>query len=455
MICKRANRKYRLKACTKAVFLYVLVMQFSSYLAAAEYNITDFGATADCNTVNTAFIQKAIDTCSQNGGGTVVVPKGTFICGSLFLKPGTEIFLKKDATLKASENIDDFKVIVNLWAGYDKEGPAALINAGTYEEKGFKGVKIYGEGTLDGSGLKWWKEFWEYKEKDDKPDTFYNYPKLISVCNSSDILIEGLRLINSPFWNIQILYSDKIVCRDLYIFAPNAPVRAPSSDGIDIDSSKDVLIERCYISVEDDCISLKSGRNLKGLLANRPTENVIIRNCRFGAGHGVIDCGSEVSGSIRNVHAYNCIVDGLGDNDEKVGYYNPVVRFKTAPGRGGVIENLVYENFHIKNVARLISCEIPFGKDEHWKEKYKDKGVPEEKGYTKIRNVQIRNFTGECKNPGTIKGFEDITFENVVIENINIKATKMDKFIVDEKTVIGGVKFNNIRINGKLTNLTE
>ncbi len=415
-----------------------------------EYKITDYGARANADTLNTKAIQKAIDVCAGKGGGVVVIPAGTFISGSLFLKQSVQLWLQEGAVLKASQNRQDFAVVTNLWAGSELKGPAALVNAGTYKDKGLTDVHIYGKGTLDGSGLKWWQEFWKYQKAKDKPADWANYPKLISVCNGSNINIDGLHLKDSSFWNLHLLYCSHAVVRNLTITAPIGPVAAPSSDGIDVDSSSDVLIEGCYISVSDDGISLKSGRDILGIQANRPTENVIIRNCRFGSGHGVIDCGSEISGWIRNVHATNCTVDGLTDTDPKYGYYNPVVRFKTALGRGGGAENIIVENFHIKNVARLISCEIPFGQNEHWEADFAKAALPIDKGYSHFRNIVIRNFTGECDNPGTIQGYKQIDFRNVLIENINVTCTKSDRFLVGNS--VQDVQFRNIAIQTADTN---
>ena len=425
-----------------------------------SYDITKYGAVADGKTVNTKAIQKAIDTCEKKGGGVVVVPKGIFITGSIFLKQDVDLNLKEGAVLKASENRKDFKVIVNLWAGMDKPGPAALVNVGQYKGYGLKNVRIYGKGTLDGSGAKWWKEFWDnyhdkniqavfYGKGQEEPKGWYNYSKLITVCNSDGVVIEGIHLKDSSFWNLHLLYCNDVVIRNVDIYAPIAPVRAPSSDGIDVDSSTNVLIEGCTISVADDCIALKSGRDARGLLANRPTENVIIRNCRFGAGHGVIVCGSEISGGIRNLHAYNCVMDGIDKNNPSSYYPNPIVRFKTAPGRGAVVENILVENFYVKNAPALVSFQIPFGKDPAWKESFKKHNIPLEKGYTKLRNITIRNITGQCETPGWISGYNEITVENVLIENICVEASKGDAFEVGQAK---GVEFRNIRVNGKQVN---
>jgi len=412
-----------------------------------EFLITDFGARARTGVVNTMAIQKAIDTCARKGGGVVVVPPGTFVTGSLFLKQGVDFEVQEGAVLKASEKREDFKEILNLWAGTELLGPAALLNAGTYKEKGIRGLRIYGKGTLDGSGAKWWKEFWDYRGRTDKPKGYYNYPKLLSICNCEGVSIEGLRLVDSSFWNLHLLYCRDVVVRNVSIIAPDG---APSSDGIDVDSSCDVLIEGCYISVDDDCISMKSGRDVLGLVAARPTENVTIRNCRFGYGHGCVDCGSEVSGWIRNVHAYNCVVDGADPYKKASDYYNPIVRFKTSPGRGGGAENIIVENFQVKNTQRLISCEIPFSGDAKWETKFAAAGLPLEKGYSKFRNVVIRNISGECDNPGTIAGYHQITFDNVLIENICVTAKNKDAFVVGDSAQ--GVVFRNICVNGKLVN---
>lgn len=391
----------------------------NNFSAAAEKRvlITRYGAIGDGRTLNTIAIQRTIDQLARQGGGTVVVPEGTFSTGSVFLRQNVNLHIVKRGMLKGSQDIRDYTRIHTRFEGVLQEYPAALLNA-----DGMTKVCITGEGTLDGSGEVFHGVFWEEltKLQNKKPGAIPDRPRLVCISNCRDVEVSGLTLQNSGFWTTHILFSDDVRLKNLTIRARNLSPKAASSDGIDIDSSTNVLVERCDISVEDDCISMKSGKDADGLLVNRPTENVIIRNCRFGAGHGCIVFGSEISGWIRNVFAYNCTVDGQGGNGKDYQYFNPVVRFKTAPGRGGGVENVLVENFIVNNTTRLVSFEIPFGERSDWKQMFSKKGIPLEKGYSKIRNIVIRNMSGEADVLGNMKGYEQITVENVLIENVAI-----------------------------------
>lgn len=423
--------------CLKAAVLILSFVLLSGcgilHLSSCDgrFLITNYGAIGDGKTLNTVFIQRAIDRCADSGGGTVVVPKGVFLAGSVFLKQNVHLSIAKGGVLKGSEDIKEYKKVYTRFEGTMQQYPAALLNADNCTN-----VRIDGEGTIDGSGAAFHKVFWEEWDKlhNKKSGKIPDRPRLVCISNCRDVELSGLTLQNSGFWTTHILFSEDVKLRNLTIRANNIPLKAASSDGIDIDSSRNVLIENCDISVEDDCISMKSGRDANGLLVNRPTENVTIRNCRFGAGHGAVVCGSEISGWIRNVHAYNCTVDGQGGNSSEYKYFNPVVRFKTAPGRGGGIENVVVENFYVKNTVRLVSFEIPFGERTDWKERFAENNIPLDNGYSKVRNITIRNMSGSCDALGSIQGYDQITVENVLIENIYVKVLKDNTFDIKNAT---------------------
>jgi len=406
--------------------------------------VTQYGAIGDGKTLNTVSIQRAIDQCGDSGGGTVVVPEGVFLTGSVFLKQNVHLSIARNGVLKGSEDINDYRKVYTRFEGTMQDYSAALLNADNCI-----GLRIEGEGIIDGNGAVYHKVFWEqlHKIQSRHPGKIPDRPRLVCLSNCKDAQIKGLRLQNPGFWTTHILFCDDVKLRNLTILASNYPLNAASSDGIDIDSSTNVLIENCDISVEDDCISMKSGRDADGLLINRPTENVTIRNCRFGAGHGAVVFGSEISGGIRNVHAYNCTVNGQGGNGFDYEYFNPVVRFKTAPGRGGGVENVVVENFYVQNTVRLVSFEIPFGERADWKERFTENNILLDQGYSKIHNIVIRNISGTCDALGSIKGYEQITVENVLIENIHVKVLKDNVFDVEKASdvVIRNINANLIK----------
>lgn len=399
----------------------------------ARFVVTDFGAVADGQTLNTKAIQAAIDRCATNGGGEIVVPKGTFVTGSIFLKPGVNLVLEKEAVLKGSQNTNDYPWINTRIAGLEMKWPAALVNA-----DGVSGLKITGAGIIDGSGERWWREYWDARNNaPGRADPHFKIPRprLVHIINATNVLVQGVTLKNSAFWNLQLTYCDGVEVRDVTIRAPIAPIRAASSDGIDVDSSRKVRIVGCDIECADDAICLKSGRDADGLRVNRPTEDVLIENCRVGNSAGLVVFGSETAGGIRNVTVRNCRAD---EGCEEI------VRFKTKIGRGGVVENILYENITAVGTARVFSFNMN-AFSTMWVPEEFTAPVPPEQGLPVFRNIVVRNLTAKnCEAAGRIAGLVESPVRNLKLENINIEAHK--GFVI-ENTV--GLEFENVKVNGK------
>ncbi len=273
---------------------------------AEEFDITAFGAVQDSTLLQTAAIQRTIDAAAVSGG-TVVIPEGVWLSGALFFKPGTHLMLKEGAVLKGSTNVDDFPDIPVHIEGVLQPYVSALVNADRCD-----GFSISGKGTLDGCGALFWDAFWaRRKENPDCTNLEVRRPRMIGISNSKDITIEGIRLRNSPFWNIHLYKCSKVRVSGIDVYAPVKPVRAPSSDGIDLDGCEDVHIKGCSFATCDDLISLKGG---KGPWANEDPDNgadarILVEDCRFGHGPGVLVLGSECV-KAENVILRNSIVDG-------------------------------------------------------------------------------------------------------------------------------------------------
>jgi len=273
---------------------------------APSYVITDHGVMPDSTTLQTEAIQRVIDLAHSNGGGRIVIPEGTFLSGSLFFRPGTSLEIRDGGTLKGSDDISDFKVIDTRLEGRCIKYFAALINA-----EGVDGFSITGRGTVNGNGERYWKSFWLRREVNPQCTNLEELrPRLIYITDSKDVHIEGVHLENSPFWTTHLYKCERVRIHNVSIFAPAEPVKAPSSDAIDIDVCKDVHIKGCHLSVNDDAIALKGG---KGPWADKNPENgpnmrIIIEDCTFGYCHSALTCGSE-SIHNRNVIFRNCRVD--------------------------------------------------------------------------------------------------------------------------------------------------
>lgn len=401
-------------------------------VAADRFPVTDFGAKGDGVTLNTKAIQAAIERCAMKGGGVVVIPAGTFVSGSIFLKHGVNLCVEKGGVLKGSQDTNDYPWIDTRIAGLEMKWPAALVNASNVTH-----LEISGAGLIDGSGERWWREYWDARAREkDGIDPHFKVPRprLIHLYDSRKVVVRDLHLKDSAFWNLQLTYCDGVIVRNLNIRAPHAPVKAASSDGIDVDSTRNVLIERCDIECDDDAICLKSGRDADGLRVNRPTENVVIRYCRVGHAAGLVVFGSETAGGIRNVRISNCRAEnGCGE----------VVRFKTRVGRGGVVEDIVYENIVADGVARVFSFNMDAFSTTWLPEEFRTP-VPPEKGMPVFRNITVRNLkASNCGSAGRLIGLAESPLCDVRLENVDIQA--QTAFVIRHAR---GLRFEKVKING-------
>ena len=210
------------------------------------YNIVQYGIRDD-GKVYTKEIQDLIDKIANQGGGVLYVPAGTFYTGALFFKQGVHLYIEEGGMLKGSDDISDYPVCFTRIEGQSCMYYPALINA-----DGVDGFVMAGKGTIDGNGIRAWKAFWQRRQwNPDCTNKDEQRPRLVFVSNSSNVTIAGLKLQNSHFWTTHIYKSHHVRYIGCSIFAPNAPVPAPSSDAIDIDVCTDVHIKDCYIEVCD------------------------------------------------------------------------------------------------------------------------------------------------------------------------------------------------------------
>jgi polygalacturonase len=392
------------------IALLALLATAQTTKAPRRYLITDFGAVADGTTVNTKSIQAAIDKCAQSGGGVLVVPKGTFLSGAIFLKQGVNLLVEKDGVLKGTTNIDDYPLIDTRWEGTEEPWTSAFVNA-----EGLTDLEIAGEGTIDGSGEDWLRLNPPRggRGRGPAPDAATpaappaprrGRPRLIGIQNSKRVRVANLNLHNQAVWCLFILYSEDVLAENLKITAEH---NIPSSDGIDIDSSKRVRVNNVYIDVNDDCISIKSGKDADGLRVNRPAEDIVIENSHFAYGHGGVAMGSETSGGIRNVEVRNCVSDS--------GNFAPI-RFKTQPSRGGVVENITYRDIKLHETRQAFEFNL------EWR--MVPPIAPPAQVLPVVKNVRIVNVSGAVASVGIIHGLAGSPIRDIHFENCNIAAQK-------------------------------
>lgn len=401
--------------------------------------ITEFGAVADGQTLNTSAIQRAIDEVAQTRGGVLTIPKGVFKTGALFLKQGVELRLDEGAVLLGSTDVADYPKQVTRIEGHFQPWLPALVNA-----KDLDGVKITGAGTLDGNGKPFWIAFWKRRAENPKCTNLeVERPRLLYLENCSNVAIKDIHLKDSGFWNLHIYKCRGVVIEGVTITAPhgdpprivgaNQPwdeisvERAPSSDGIDVDSCQNVVIRGCTISNGDDCIALKG---TKGPLAmedasSPPVENIQVEDCDFQSGHGVLTCGSEAT-IVRNVVVRNC----------RVGAGIPVVRLKLRPDTPQLYENLRFEGLTLDGAQALFDV-------KPWTQFFDLQG--HEPPRSAVRNIVVRDVRGSIRTLGELRGNEGDTISNVRLENIDVTADR-DTFRTGD---VDGLSLENVVVNGR------
>jgi len=404
------------------------------------FNVADYGAIGDGKTQATKAIQDAIDAASKAGGGKVVFPAGTYMSGAIFVKSNIELHIGKGVTIRA---IQDNKYFPRKWtrvAGIEMKWPAALINV--YDEKN---VRITGKGTVDGNGQYWWEKFWgnprytggmwgEYKAKGIRWAVDYDCERVrpVVIWESEDVLLKDFTIERAGFWTVSLTYSTRVHVNGLVV-RNNIGGFGPSSDGIDTDSSKDILVENCDIDCNDDNLCIKAGKDADGLRVNRPAENIVYRNCITRAGHGLLTLGSETSGGMKNIEVYG--LEAIGTN---IG-----IRFKSAKVRGGVMENIWFHDIKMKKVANPFHfelnwypeysyCKIPDNIPENeiknrWRV-LSQRVTPAEKGIPEFKNITLSNIVVEKAKRGFYaNAYPEKPIHNIKWENVSVEAEQSGK----------------------------
>lgn len=398
----------------------------------AIYNACDFGAKGDAVEMNTAAIQAALDEAEKAGGGMVTFNPGIYLTGSIFVGNNVHLNIPKGTMLVGSQNIADYQRIETRVAGVEIEWPAALVNI-----IGKKNAAISGDGVIHGRGKVFWDKYWEMrKEYDSKGlrwivDYDCERPRGILVSECENITIKDIVVYQPGFWSLHILYS-KYVTVDGVIISNNIEGRGPSTDGIDIDSSEFILVQNSNINCNDDNFCLKAGRDSDGLRVNRPCQYIVIRNCIAGHGDGLFTCGSETSGGIRHVVAYN--MKGIGT---KYG-----LRFKSTSQRGGTIEDIFLCNIKMIGVRdpfvvdlnwhpAYSTAKLPDGYDEkqlppHWKKMLDP--VDPTRGIPKFRNIHFMNVHArDAETCIKVAGLKESTLDNFSFCNVSFKGKNAGK----------------------------
>ena len=384
-----------------------------------QYRITDYGI-GDDGKLHTGKLQKLVGDIASSGGGVVVVPEGAYMTGALFFKQGVHLHLYDGGVLMGSNNPSDYPILKTRIEGETCLYYSALINA-----DGIDGFTISGKGTIDGNGYTFWKHFWERRTWNPKcTNKDEQRPRLVYVSNCKNVQIDGVKLQNSAFWTTHIYNSENVKLLRLHIYSPAQPVKAPSTDAIDLDVVKNVLVKDCYMSVNDDAIAIKGGKGpyadywrtsyddidiskYPEVIGNGANSNIIIEDCEYGFCHGCLTLGSE------SVFDHNIILRRI-----KVNQANNLLWLKMRPDTPQQYEYVTVEN--IEGNGKNFILIAP------WTQFYDLKGratIP----MSYSDHITMRNITFDCDVFFNVKQQEDqYHLSNFTFENLNIKAKKTD-----------------------------
>jgi polygalacturonase len=410
-----------------------------------DFPVTSYGANPGSGGDATAAIAAAIHACHAAGGGRVLVPTGELLTGPIVLRSNVNLHLAEGAVLKFSTDPARYPLVFTRWEGIECMNFSPLIYA--FEQTN---VAITGKGTLDGQAERdnWWDwklTHWkepgtEPVEDKQRPDAralirmgergvpvservfglgHKLRPSFFQPYRCKNVLIEGVTIVRSPFWEVH-----PVLCENVTVRGVSISSHGPNNDGCDPESCKDVLIEGCTFDVGDDCIAIKSGKNEDGRRVDVPSENIIVRACTMKDGHGGVVLGSECSGHIRNVFVEDCVMDSPN--------LDRMLRFKNNAVRGGVLENVFVRNLRVGRVGEAILTI-----DLLYEEGANGRYLPV------VRNVHIERVTAT----GAPRVMYVVGFEGAVVDGIQFRDCVFKGVEATEVLAVSGsVEFHNVVI---------
>ena len=441
-----------------------------------KVSLLDFGGKPDGITLNTEAFEKAMQDLSQKGGGTLVVPKGIWFTGPIVFRSNINLHLEKGALILFSPDFDLYPLVKTVFEGLDTRRCQSPISGRNLEN-----IAITGEGSINGSGEAWrplkkskvteshWKKVvssggvvkgnsWypsegalkgaemsdmnvpasNLSEEEWLEIKDFLRPVMVNFIECKNVYLQGVLFENSPAWNIHPLMCENVIIDG--IFSRN-PAYAQNGDGLDLESCVNSIIVNSLFDVGDDGICIKSGKDEQGRLRGRPTENVIVDNCKVFQGHGGFVVGSEMSGGVRNISVSNC--QFLGTD---VG-----LRFKSRRGRGGIVENIYISDIYMFNILTdSFLFDLFYGgksASEALEEGYTgadvEKLYPVTEETPVFRNIFVKNLVSRnARRAMFFNGLPEMNIENIRLENAFITArygaelSEAKDIVFDNVTVI-------------------
>ena len=414
------------------------------------YNILDFGGKSGGVFDNTQVFKKAIQKCTNNGGGIVLVPAGKYFTGPIHLDNNVNLHLAEGSEIVFNTNPDAFPIVHTSFEGTELMNYSPLIYA--YNKHN---VAVTGKGILNGQGSndKWWSWCgkpsygWQKNTPDQKEDVntlmsmaekgvpvtervfgkgHFLRPNCVEFFECSQVLLQGVQIVNAPFWVIHPIKSTNVIVDGVTIKS-----HGPNNDGCDPEYSKNVWIKNTIFDTGDDCIAIKSGRDNDGRRVAIKSENIIVQDCKMYDGHGGVTIGSEISAGVSNVYVENCIMDSPE--------LDRAIRIKSNSRRGGLIENVFVRNIKVGQVKESV-----LGIDLHY-------GVHGNQTGTfmpQVQNIFIENSL--VKNGGLYgilaKGHKGYPITNIRFKEVTIEKVETEYSIEN----VENLKFINTYINGSL-----
>ncbi len=361
-------------------------------------NVLDAGAVGDGSAPCTAALQRAIDRCAEHGGGTVFLPAGEYVTGTLWLRSNIILHLDAGATILGQIDPLAYPRWMSRWEGPNVDSSHAPLIAG----EGLTNVALTGRGVIDGRGQFWWDLFQRGKLSSVRPN-------LLRMVDCRDVLIDGNTFINSPRWTLNPTACDNLTIANVTIRNPHD---SPNTDGINPDSCSNVHISNCHIDVGDDCITIKSGSEEDGRRTLLPCYNVTITNCTMLHGHGGVVIGSEMSGGVRNVAISNCVFYGTERG----------IRLKSRRGRGNAVEDLRVDNIVMNQVLCpfVLNMFYVFGPAEGTR--MDPLPQPVNAGTPQFRRLRFSNITArDVKYAAAfILGLPEMFVDDIVLDGISV-----------------------------------
>lgn len=443
---------------------------------ANQVSVADFGGVSDGVTLNTEAFEKAMDALSRKGGGTLLVPSGIWYTGPIVFRSNINLHLEKGALILFSADFNLYPLVNTVFEGLDTRRCQSPVSGRNLEN-----IAITGEGSINGSGEAWrplkkskvnvghWKKvvasggvvkdgnYWFPSEGSKKglEISDMNVPRhdlteaewmeikdflrpvMISFIECKNVLLEGVLFENSPAWNIHPLMCENVIIDNIFVRNPGY---AQNGDGVDLESCVNSIIVNSTFDVGDDAICIKSGKDEDGRRRNRPTENVIIDNCKVFQGHGGFVVGSEMSGSVRNISVSNC--QFLGTD---VG-----LRFKSRRGRGGVVENIYIRDINMFDIAtESFLFDLYYGGKSASESLADGDTTPVDEVVPTVdettpafRNIYVKNLTSRnARRAMFFNGLPEMKIENINVENVTISATIGAELVESEN-----IHFKNVKL---------